>query len=232
MLKHTPEPGERGHLSQRGIDFILRYTETLRTLFHAKLFEVMEGSNGPNGREWANVVDHSIAVGRALDVLGALLGFSQEQRDHLAQVGLIHDWNKRLTKDETSFTPEERLRAETYARETLAEHDPEGHLIDATEPRGLPRLESGAATLPEHCVHFIDLSCLPQGLVTPEERFADFVRRGKTADEDGQRDMWERKKALVAKEEAMFLDIIRKRGRAVPEGVRLRDVLKDAMEQA
>lgn len=232
MSEYASASEEPAHLSPRGIDFILRYTQTLRTLFHAKLFEVMNDPNGPKGRKWANVLDHSITVGRALDTLGELLGFSQEERDHLAQVGLIHDWNKRLVFDEQSFTPEEKLRAEVYARETLAEHDPKGYLIAATEPLGLPRLESDAATLAEHCVHFIDLSCLPQGLVTTEERFAEFVRRGKTADEDGQVNMWERKKALVAKEEAMFLDIIRKRGRDVPPGARLRDVLAEAMDEA
>lgn len=232
MLKHIPSPDGHEQLSQAEIDFVLRHTQTLRALFRAKLYGIVEGSTKPKGQEWVNVARHCIAVARTLDALGEMLGLSQEERDHMAHVGLVHDWNKRLTKDGDSFTGDERRDAEAYAARILEEHDPEGRLIDATEPRGLPRLESNAATLAEHCVHFVDLSCLPTGLVSTEERFRDFERRGKIHDEDGQANMWERKRALVAKEEAMLLDIIRRNGVDVPEGTRLYELLRERIASA
>lgn len=226
----TPEEAARQSV-QRSC-FLLQHRDALRALLHGHLFKPVPGSTAWRGKEWRNVAEHCITVARGLDALGALLGCSDEEREHMVKVGLVHDWNKRLTNNPDAFSAEERAKAEAYATSVLKKHDPKGYLIDATEPRGLPRLESDKATLAEHCVHYVDLCCLPEGVVGPEERFKDFERRGKTSDEDGQVNMWARKKHLVAKEEAMFLDALRARGTDVAADTRLHELVRDAMNKA
>lgn len=109
-------------------------------------------------------------------------------RESAVQVGLMHDWSKRLTKDRNAFTDAESADAENYARAQLGKYDPDGLLFDATEPHGLERLETADATMAEHCVHLIDLSCMPEGIVPPEKRIDDIVRRRKAEGVDHEKD--------------------------------------------
>ncbi len=234
MSEHQHESPEEGARKAIGMSrFLLQHREALRALLHGNLFKPVPGSTAWRGKEWRNVAEHCVAVARGLDALGGLLGMSDEEREHMVKTGLIHDWNKRLTKNPEAFTDEERATAEAYAKQILAEHDPRGHFIDATEPRGLPRLEGDDATVAEHCVHYIDLSCLPEGIVGPEKRLHDLRTRHAGIDYDKEYPgFWDRKEALAAREEAMFLDIIRKNGHAVPPNARLCDVLKEEVEKA
>lgn len=224
--EHRP-PEEAARHAVNMAKFLLKHRDALRALLHGNLFKPVPGSTAWRGKEWRNVADHCIAVARALDALGGLLGMSVAEREALVKVGLVHDWNKRLTKNPEAFSDDEKAKAEATAKEILATHDPDGRLIDATEPHGMARLEGDAATLAEHCLHFIDLNCTSDGLVGPEERFKDLKSRHAKSDE-----MWKRKEALVAKEEAMFLEEMRRKGMDVPAGTRLHDLLKDAIAKA
>lgn len=227
-----PSPDEALRAQQYATEFVLRRLDTFRALFHGKLMERTPGVRGPEGREWHNVVEHCVTVARSLEALGTLLGMTDEEREDIVQVGLLHDWDKRIRKNKDAFTDAELAEADAYAKKILREHDPDGHILNATEPDGLPRLETGDATLAEHCVHFIDLSCTKEGLVTPEKRFEDLLARHKGIDYDSDHPgFWDRKAELVKQEERLFLHLIRSRGIEIPEGTRLCDVLKDAMRR-
>ena len=228
--EHLP-PEEAARQAVSMAKFLLKHRDALRALLHGHLFKPVPGSTAWRGKEWRNVADHCIAVARALDALGGMLGLSDAERERLVKVGLVHDWNKRLAKNPEAFSDDERAKAEATAKEILAKHDPDGTLLDATEPRGLPRLEGDEASLVEHCLHFVDLNCTSHGVVGPEERFKDLESRHGT-EEDGQTDLWTRKKALVAKEEAMFLDAMRARGLDVPAGARVHELLKERIAKA
>lgn len=210
--------------------FLLERREAMRSLFHGKLFDVVPGSTKKHGKEWRNVAEHCIAVGRALDTLGRMLGIPDADRERIVQVGLVHDWDKRLRKDKTSFAPAEQEKALAYAKGILATHDPDGRLYDATEPQGLKRLEDGTADPLEHLVHLVDLSCMPEGLVPPEKRIADLRMRHAAIDYDAVHpDFWKRKEALALREERTILELLRAAGRDVPEGKRLCDILNEEM---
>lgn len=215
--------------------FMLRRKATLRALFHGKLFEPVEGSTAKHRKEWRNVAEHCVSVARALDDLGTLLGLPHDVRESMVHVGFMHDWNKRLTKDGDAFTDAESRDAERYARAQLEKYDPDGLLFAATEPHGLARLETPDATMAEHCVHLIDLSCMPEGIVPPEKRIEDIVHRRKAEgiDHDNEYpDFWKRKKALALREEEAMIAALRARGIAVPENARLCDVLNGALKKA
>ncbi len=231
--RHDRSPEEAARQAVGMTKFLLKHRDALRALLHGHLFKPVPGSTAWRGKEWRNVADHCIAVARALDALGGLLGMSDTERERLVKVGLVHDWNKRLTKNSDAFTDTEKEKAKATATEILAKHDPDVLLIQATEPEGLPRLESDEATPIEHCVHYVDLSCMPEGVVGPEKRLHDLRTRHAGIDYDTKYPgFWDSKETLVAKEEAMFLARIRERGVDVPDGTRLHELLHDAIAKA
>lgn len=230
LHKHTPEEALRARA--RAVDFVAQYKGMIRLLFEGKLFDVVEGSKARGKKEWRNVAEHCIAVGRGLQALGELLGLEPEIIDEISTTGVLHDWNKRVTKDPSAFTPEELTTIERQVGDVLERSDPDGHYIDATEPRGLTRLESDDASVAEHCVHFVDLSCMPQGFVPIEKRFEDLRKRHSNIDYDTEHPgFWDRKEALARREEAMFLNIIRSRGVTVPEGTRVCDLITEHLHR-
>ncbi len=205
--------------------FMKAHRAALEPLIGGKLLDGTNGPNEPHVRGWKNVVEHCIDVGRALDVLARLLELPENDRDAIVNIGLVHDWNKRLTKDAGTFDTDERSFAEEYARRFLAEHDPDGHLLNATEPDGLERLEGSDASIGEHLVHLVDLSSMEHGIATPEERIADLRERHKHIAEETD-EFWKRKLALALQEERMILERLRTNKIDVNERDRLRDVLK------
>ncbi len=224
--QQKPSPEEALRARVRALDFVYKYKEMIRLLFHGKLFDTVEGSTAPKKKEWRNVAEHCIAVGRGLQALGEMLGLDPETIGAMAETGVLHDWNKRAVKDRAAFSDDELKDAEAQVIDVLKKSDPDGRLIDATEPRGLPRLETPEATLAEHCVHFVDLSCMPQGFVPPEERIAELRERHGKIDYDAEYPgFWDRKEALTKHEEAMFLERIRASGIEVPEGARVCDLI-------
>jgi hypothetical protein len=203
---------------------MLAHRDAIKSLFGGKLFDRIEGSVARRGKEWRNVVEHCIDVGLALETLGRVLGMTEAEREPMVNVGFVHDWNKRMTKQPDDFDDDEYEAAAAYAEDFLAKHDPEGHLLNATEPAGLDRLETPDATLAEHLVHLLDLSSMPTGLALPEERIADLRIRHK--DNPGETDeFWKRKERLVREEERMVLGLLRAKGVEVRDGERLRDVI-------
>lgn len=215
--------------------FMLEHRGALRSLLHGRLFKRVPGSaKAPHGKEWRNVVEHCVEVARALDALADMLGMADADREAIVNVGLVHDWNKRLTKDPGAFGPDDKEEARAYTENFLKTHDPEGHLLNATEPAGLARLEGPDASIAEHCVHLIDLSSMPEGLVPPEKRIADIKRRRaiEGIDHDAEYpDFWKRKQELALREEQDMLAALRSRGTAVAEGARLCDVLNEKLRR-
>lgn len=228
-MSETQHPQAHESLSHEHVERIYAFMRAHRTalepLIGGKLLDDTGDKSVPAGRGWRNVVEHCIDVGRAIDLVAELLGLPDEEREAIVNVGLVHDWNKRLTKDGGTFNNDEREFAETYAKRFLNEHDPKGHLLNATEPAGLQRLEGTDATIGEHLVHLIDLSSMAHGIATPEDRIADLRERHKGA--EGETDeFWERKLALALEEERKILGLLRENGASIPDGARLRDVIR------
>lgn len=228
-----PEDVVRDAISRTS--FMLEHRSALRSLLHGRLFKRVPGSTqAPHGKEWRNVVEHCVEVARALDALADMLGMADDEREAIVNVGFVHDWNKRMTKDPAAFTPEEKVEAQAYSEDFLKEHDPDGHLLNATEPAGLERLEGTDAALAEHCVHLIDLSSMPEGLVPPEKRIEDIKRRRaiEGIDHDSEYpDFWKRKGAVALEEERKILAMLRARGVTIADGARLCDVLNERLRR-
>lgn len=230
---HSENGGERVSAARLpDVLFVKTYMDAGRTLFHGKLLERTSSDGFRPAREWGNVAKHCIDVARGLDALATLLGLPDDGRERIVNVGMLHDWNKRLEKWPGQFTDAEREEAVAYAKGVLKSCDPDGHLLNATEPDGLARLETKDATLLEHCVHFIDLSTMPMGIMPTEKRIASLRERRKEFDNDPRYPrFWDRKEALTEKEEAMFLGLLRARGMDIPVKKRLYQVLAEAMGQ-
>lgn len=230
MSETPPSPDSEVRHAISTSAFLLEHRAALRSLFHGKLFDAVPGSTKRRGKEWRNVAEHCVAVARALDTLGRMLGLPAADRERIVHVGLVHDWDKRLRKDAESFDDTESRKARDYARGVLERYDPEGHLLNATEPEGLERLEDGTADPLEHLVHLIDLSCMPEGIVPPEKRLADLRTRHAGIDYDARHPaFWDRKEALALREERTVLELLRAAGRDVPDGRRLCEILSEEM---
>ncbi len=197
--------------------FLLKHRDAVEKLMLGRLFD---------GKAWRNAASHCIQVALALDAAAMLLQLPEHDRAALVNVGFVHDWNKRLSKDPSSFSNDERREIEAKVAEFLRQYDPHGHLLNATEVEGLDRLEGNDGTIGEHLVHFFDLSCLPEGLVAPEKRFADLRSRhlGKGYEKETE-EFWTRKEHLVRKEEHMILERMRSLGVTMPDDAHLCDVI-------
>jgi hypothetical protein len=198
---------------------------------HGKLFERIPGSKAPHQKEWKNVATHCLNVGRALHVLGDMLGLSHEDREKIVHVGLVHDWNKRLQKNPESFTDQEKKEAEAHVKKILDTYDPDGLLLRSTEPEGLARLEGSEASDLEHYIRLIDLSTMPMGVVPTKQRIDNLRKRQKHLNNhpDYPR-FWDRKEELTAKEEGAILEKLRERGMNIPEGTKLCDLLNERLK--
>lgn len=214
--------------------FMWAHRDAMRQLILGKLLEPVKGSKAKHGKEWKNVAQHCVEVGRGLDALADVLGLSEEDREKIVNVGLIHDWNKRLGKNAKAFTPEETAAAQEHLRMLMDRYDPDGMLLRSTEPEGLARLETDDATDLEHYVHFIDLSLMPSDvprpLVPTRERIANLrVRQKQFNDNPDYPRFWDRKEELTERKEREILDRLRAQGREIPEGTRLCDLINERL---
>lgn len=234
MKPHEQKEGEDAAgtpESQKLHAFALKYRHATKSLFHGKLFDRIERSEARRQKDWRNVAKHCLDVARALDALADMLDLPAQDRESMIHVGILHDWNKRLQKDPGAFSAEERAEAEAHAACVLDEHDPDGHLLNATEPDGLARLETDEASPLEHYVHLIDLSVMPVGVVPTEKRIANLRERQAylKLDERYPR-FWDRKEVLTKREEADILGKLRAKGMHITEGTRLCDLLNERIK--
>lgn len=139
MMKYFPEMG-----------FLLREA---RLSYYDK-----KGEKLPIGdhNRWDRPFNHSFMALKVADNLSDALGLPFEEKERLCKVASLHDWDKRLEKKPSDFSPEER----DVLMEKLTSINPNRALLESTKIEFEERIVNGEeASFIERLMHYIDCIC-------------------------------------------------------------------------
>lgn len=136
------------------LGFILRHRLEIGQLREGKIFGLSQESRG-----WRNVAEHCVLAAVMTHTLGKLAGMSERELTQLTHVALIHDWDKRLSKEKS-----EKGRETDESGIVHIESDPEKLLKLEEDKHGWLRVTGNdwrdidSWSLPEKILRYVDSS--------------------------------------------------------------------------
>ena len=123
---------------------------------------------------WSNVVEHSLTEAAIIDTLSDLLGFDEDEKRRLTRTAVLHDWDKRLSKQPNLWTTEDVRRA----TEELSKSGVDPILLASTSEDFLEKcLIKGEATFQEKLLAYADAISEGSEIMPFKERYEQAATR-------------------------------------------------------
>lgn len=142
-------------------------------------------SGGKLTGDWGNVARHCFLQAVAAEEMADLLGLPPNDKLMLASVAACHDWEKRLQKKPSDFSPADK----EFAQRLFKIANPNPVLMGALTPRFLIDVNTGKATFLQLVQFLIDDMAKGDEFVSIDERIDEVSARNPNPEPEVQEEL-------------------------------------------
>jgi hypothetical protein len=200
---------------------LLNYRGEFRLLFKGGHLTRKEGHR--------NIVEHQVIQLLGAEVLGRLLGLSEEEKRKIKSTALIHDWDKIIDEFPNGYIDSHNL---------LKKVNPDQKLMSATKSEFLGKVLYGAPSFLEFLQFYLDDITMHNQIVRFDERIDEVLARKQDVNNDeeltarlGGRKYWDVEREIGHAVENMIFDRLVERGVAISSPEEIPDLIRSKIEE-